>query len=118
MACRKSLRRNRKPERVPGEQTPETLSLVRVTKAEGKGLEPSTDKSAPDFESTTKCPETREIGDSADVVSVLVSGQAETAASDAGLQVLIEAWPHLSENDRRRILAIVREASQMGGLSE
>ena len=46
--------------------------------------------------------------------------QDETGTFPPDLVMVAHSWPHLSEDDRRRILAIVREASQtkLGGPSE
>jgi hypothetical protein len=46
----------RKREGLPAVTCRKPFSLIRVTNAEGKGLEPSTGKPAPDFESSNSRP--------------------------------------------------------------
>jgi hypothetical protein len=41
--------------------------------------------------------------------AVCSTGGAESGAVDAGLDVLINAWPALSEGGRKSILAVVRQ---------
>jgi hypothetical protein len=83
---------------------------TRGIKAEGKGLEPSTGKPAPDFESTpaTSQPESKQRVTAASLKGAAVgaAAESETAAIDPDLQAVIDAWPTLARPFKKAILAL------------
>ena len=77
------------------------------SKAEGKGLEPSTGYPAPDFESSGNCVDVEENAHSSERAAQGAALGADLLLVDSDLQAIVDAWPALPEAVRAGILAMI-----------
>ena len=81
-----------------------------MRRAEGKGLEPSTGKPAPDFESVGNREIPEKNGLFAFGAAVGAAAKPEMVAIDPDLREVIDAWSALPDAIKAGILAMVRAA--------